>query len=57
MQRVFHIDVFLCECGGLRRLLAFITDKASIRTIISHLGFPPDPVPARPPPMQSLPFA
>jgi hypothetical protein len=60
MQRVFHIDVFLCECGGLRRLLAFITDKASIRRILSHLGLPPDPpkvAPARPPPMQPLPFA
>jgi hypothetical protein len=60
MQRVFHIDVFLCECGGLRRLLAFITDKASIRRILSHLGLPLDPpkvAPARPPPMQPLPFA
>lgn len=60
MQRVFRIDVFLCECGGLRRLLAFITDKAAIRRILIHLGRPADPPcvkPARPPPMQPLPFA
>jgi hypothetical protein len=59
MRRVFHIDVFLCECGGLRRLLAFITDNTSIRRILAHLGLPPDPPPtspARAPPMQPLPF-
>jgi len=43
MRRVFHIDVFLCECGGLRRLLAFITDNTSIRRILTHLGLPPRP--------------
>jgi hypothetical protein len=59
MRRVFHIDVFLCECGGLRRLLAFITDNTAIRRILIHLGLPADPPPtspARAPPMQPLPL-
>ena len=58
LRRVFHIDVFLCECGGLRRLLAFITDNTSIRRILTHLGLPADPPPmspARAPPMLPLP--
>jgi len=61
LRRVFFIDVLLCDaCGGPGRLLAFITDVGSIRRILTHLGLPPLPPPcspARPPPMQPLPFA
>ena len=61
LRRVFLFDALLCDaCGGRRRLLAFITDVGSIRSILTHLGLPPLPPPcspARPPPMQPLPFA
>ena len=60
LRRVFHIDVFLCECGGLRRLLAAIFDPAAIRRILLHLGLPTEPpitAPARPPPSLPLPFS
>src|SRR5688572_11109591 len=36
LRRVFHIDVFLCERGGQRRLLAAIFDPDAIRRILLH---------------------
>ena len=60
LRRVFHIDVFLCECGGQRRLLAAILEPEPIRRILLHLGLPADPppvAPARAPPGVALPWA
>ncbi len=55
-----HIEVFLCDCGGQRRLLAAILEPEPIRRILLHLGLPADPppvAPARPPPAVALPWA
>ncbi len=61
MQRVFKVDVLVCEhCGGRRRVLTFLTDPPVLRAILEHLGLPADPptvAPARPPPEPELPFS
>ena len=60
LRRVFHIEVFLCDCGGQRRLLAAILEPEPIRRILLHLGLPADPppvAPARAPPGVALPWA
>jgi hypothetical protein len=58
LARVFAIDVLRCtECGGRRRVLAFLTDPAVVVKILTHLGLPsrPPPVtPARSPPPQEI---
>ena len=61
MQRVFEVDVLVCEhCGGRRRVLTFLTDSPVLRSILEHFGLPADPPPiasARAPPEPELPFA
>ena len=43
MQRVFEIDVLVCEhCGGRRRVLTFLTDPPVLRRILEHLGLAAD---------------
>jgi hypothetical protein len=44
MKRVFLLEVLTCpECGGSRRLLAFILKPSVIERILSHLGLPTEP--------------
>jgi hypothetical protein len=61
LRRVYLLEVLTCpNCKGRRRLLAFVTDRDSIRAILAHLGLPTDPpaiAPARAPPTPALPFA
>ena len=61
LARVFDIDVTVCTaCGGRMRIIATLTEAASIRRYIEGVGLPADPpliAPARPPPQQSLDFA
>jgi Putative transposase len=56
MKRVFLVEVLTCpECGGSRRLLAFILKPSAIERILSHLGLPtelPKVHPARASPEQ-----
>ena len=56
MKRVWMIDVLTCpECGGRRRLLAFILKPSAIERILSHMGLatePPKVHPARASPQQ-----
>ena len=56
MKRVFLVEVLTCpECGGRRRLLAFILKPSAIERILSHLGLatePPKVHPARASPQQ-----
>jgi hypothetical protein len=56
MKRVFLVDVLTCaDCGGSRRLLAFILEPLAIERILSHLGLatePPKVHPARASPEQ-----
>ena len=54
MLRAFSIDVLTCpHCGGLRELIAFLTDGLVVRKILEHLGLPTEArriAPARGPP-------
>ena len=54
LERVFAVDVLRCpRCGSRRRMIAMITDPATIQRILSHLRLPTKPLPiapARPPP-------
>jgi hypothetical protein len=51
MKRVFLLEVLICpECGGSRRLLAFILRPSAIERILSHLGLPTEPPKVRPAP-------
>ena len=36
IRRVFELDPLLCPCGGKLRVVAFITEPASIRRILAH---------------------
>jgi len=50
LQRVFREDVLACPCGGRRRVIAFITERAVVKAILEHLGLPttgPPIAPAR----------
>ncbi len=50
MRRVFLFDLLTCPlCAGKRRVLAMVRDPASIRQILTHLGFDTQP-PKRGPP-------
>lgn len=37
IRRVYLTDPLKCECGGELRVIAFITERNTIRTILSHL--------------------
>ena len=50
LQRVFREDVLLCPCGGRRVVLAFLTERKTVRAILEHLNLPttgPPIAPAR----------
>lgn len=36
--RAFGTDLLECECGGRKRVIATITDRAVVRRILQHLG-------------------
>jgi hypothetical protein len=54
IARVFKFQVDVCpECGGRMRIIAFITDPASVQRYLRGEGLPTEPppiAPARPPP-------
>ena len=53
LKRSFASEVFRCDCGGTRRVLAAITRPEAIERILGHLGLPtkvPELAPARPRP-------
>jgi len=40
-ERVFRFDVLRCErCGGRMTVLAFLTERASVKKVLEHLGLP-----------------
>ncbi|MBN2531151.1 MAG: hypothetical protein JXR76_32500 [Deltaproteobacteria bacterium] len=56
-----HINLQMetCTCGGKMRLVAAITDGASIKKYLDGVGLPsepPIPVPARPPPQEEFDY-
>ncbi len=41
LERVFRFDVLRCErCGGRMTVLAFLTDRGSVKKVLEHLGLP-----------------
>ena len=61
LARVFDLDGTLCPaCGGRMRIIAALTDSASIRGYLKGVGLAADPppiAPPRPPPQAELDFA
>ena len=54
MKRTFEVDVLRCECGGERRVIAFITEPGTARAILEHLRLWSEPAvsaPSRAPPV------
>jgi hypothetical protein len=53
IKRVFEIDPMLCPfCAGEMRIVAFITEHASVARILRHIGMPaqrPEPLAHSPP--------
>ncbi len=50
LARVFSPDLSACAaCGGRLRIIAALTDSASIRTCLEGLGLPAVPPPRAPP--------
>jgi hypothetical protein len=58
LARVFATDVLRCpNCGGQRKILAWITEPGPIKRILHHMGLPtevPSFQPARGPPQLGL---
>jgi len=49
LLRVFRADVLACDrCGGRRVVLAFLTDRPVVKTILDHLGLPSTAPPIAP---------
>ena len=56
-KRVFDVDTRCDHCGGPLRMVAAVTDPASIRRFLEHMGLPTEPpriAPARAPPQEEL---
>jgi hypothetical protein len=55
LARIYQVLPLRCpKCGGAMRIIAFITDASTVRTILAHLGEPTAPpriAPARGPPL------
>lgn len=55
LARIYEVFPLRCpKCGGAMRIIAFITDAPTVRTILAHLGeptAPPRSAPARGPPL------
>ena len=50
LARVFSIDVSTCDrCGGRMRVIAALTEPASIRRYLQGVGLPAQPPPIAPP--------
>ena len=58
LARIYEILPLPCaQCGSEMRIIAFVTDKAAVKTILGHLGepsAPPEAAPARGPPLWDL---
>jgi len=58
LARIYEVFPLVCpRCGGETRIIAFITDAAAVREILSHLGEPTSPprlMKARAPPLWEM---
>jgi hypothetical protein len=43
LARIFAIDACQCECGGRMKIVAAVTDPASVRRYLKGVGLPADP--------------
>jgi len=61
LKRTFRLDLETCpNCGGRMRIVAAITDRASIKRYLDGVGLPsaiPEIKPARPPPQMEYDYA
>ena len=61
LARTFGLNMEICShCGGRMRIVAAITDRASIKRYLEGVGLPsgiPEIKPARPPPQMELDYA
>jgi hypothetical protein len=58
LARIYEVFPLVCpRCGGEMRIIAFITDAAAVREILTHIGEPKSPprlMPARAPPLWEM---
>lgn len=58
IARIYECLPLACpSCGAQMRLIAFLTDPASVKPILVHLGLPAEPpplAPARDPPLEGI---
>jgi hypothetical protein len=61
IKKVYEIDPLLCPyCGGKMKIIAFITEHATVTHILQHIRIPaqrPDPLAHSPPLQQELLYA
>jgi hypothetical protein len=43
LARIFSVDACQCECGGRMKIVAAVTDPASVRRYLKGVGLPADP--------------
>jgi hypothetical protein len=60
LARTFNLNMETCNrCGGRVRMIAAVTDAASIKRYLDGVGLPskpPEILPARPPPQQEMEY-
>lgn len=48
LKRVFAVDVMVCSrCDGPMKVIAFLEEPTVVKGILTHLGLPAEPLPAR----------
>ena len=48
LKRVFAVDVMVCSrCDGPMKVIAFLEEPTVVKAILTHLGLPAEPLPAR----------
>ena len=61
LQKVYEIDPLLCPyCGGTMKIIAFITEHATVAHILEHIRMPaqrPEPLAHSPPLQEGLLYA
>jgi hypothetical protein len=61
LKKVYEIDPLLCSsCGGEMKIVAFITDHATVARILKHIHMPaqrPEPLAHSPPLQEELSYA
>jgi len=59
LARIFSVDACRCKCGGRMKIVAAVTDPASVRRYLEGVGLPSEPpliAPARASPQLDLAY-